>query len=71
MLARSTRLRFPQWLFGISNNPAWLSAELATNSYGVPVANLTLGQFSSEFIEEDLDFLGCRQGIWDMGRAGT
>ena len=62
---------FQHWSFGISNNPASLPAELVTNSFGVPVASLSLGAFSSGYIPEVSSFFGCRQGIWDLGRLGT
>jgi hypothetical protein len=61
---------FQQWSFGISNNPATLVAELVTNAYGVPQAGIVFGSFSSGYIDQDA-FLGCVQGIWDLGRNGT
>jgi hypothetical protein len=61
---------FQQWLFGVSNNPASLSAELVTNAYGAPHASISFGSASVHFIQ-DSAFLGCRQGIWDLGHSGT
>ena len=61
---------FQEWAFSVSNNPASLPAELVTNVYGTPTASLVLGPFSSGYIDQD-PFLGCVQGIWDLGRSGT
>ena len=61
---------FQQWAFSVSNNPAAIPPELATNSYGPPLASLVEGPFSAGYIESD-GFLGCRQGIWDLGHLGT
>jgi hypothetical protein len=61
---------FEQWAFSVSNNPAAVPAELVTNAYGVPSGTIVLGPFSAGFIESDT-FLGCRQGIWDLGKLGT
>src|SRR5262245_30096179 len=61
---------FQHWMFGVSNNPASIPPELATNTYGSPLISIVPGPFSSGYIVED-PFLGCRQGIWDLGRFGT
>ncbi len=60
---------YQNWLFGVSNSPAAIPAELVTNPFGTPQAVLAAGPFSSGYIEEDA-FLGCRQGIWDLGQNG-
>jgi hypothetical protein len=61
---------FQQWTFGVSNNPASIPAELITNAYGTPIGNLAPGIYSADYINYD-PFLGCRQGIWDMGKVGA
>ncbi len=61
---------FEQWTFGVSNNPAAIPPEFVTNSYGAPLASIVLGPFSSGYVLEN-SFLGCVQGIWDLGRSGT
>ena len=61
---------FQQWAFAVSNNPAAIAPELATNSFGAPLASIVLGAFSSGYLDQ-FAFLGCRQGIWDLGRLGT
>lgn len=60
---------FQAWTFATSNNPAALPPNLATNVYGSVSGNLSFGTFSDGFIESD-PFLGCRQGIWDLGHTG-
>src|SRR5688572_24611478 len=67
-LAGST---FQHWAFGMSNSLAAVPAELVTNSFGVPVAGLVLGPFSSGYVSDISSFFGCRQGIWDLGQLGT
>jgi uncharacterized repeat protein (TIGR01451 family) len=66
----ATSSTFQHWAFGVSNNLAAVPAELATNVFGFPQASIAPGAFSSGFILEDT-FLGCRQGIWDLGQSGT
>lgn len=61
---------FQHWAFGSSNNPAAIIPDLATNVHGVSTAAISPGAFSSGYIETDA-FLGCRQGIWDLGEEGT
>jgi hypothetical protein len=65
-----TNSSFQQWQFGVSNNPAAIYPEFATNLYGAPVASIVLGPFSSAYVLDN-PFLGCVQGIWDLGRGGT
>lgn len=60
---------FQTWTFGESNNPAALPPTLVTNTYGGVSASLNFGSFSDGYIESD-PFLGCRQGIWDLGHTG-
>jgi hypothetical protein len=61
---------YQQWSFGVSNTPAAIPAELITNIYGTPVADLVPGEYSSGYISQD-SFLGCVEGIWDLGEYGT
>ena len=61
---------FQQWLFGVSNNPVSIPAELVTNSFGTPHGVIIAGPSSLGYIQEDAS-LGCRQGVWDLGHAGT
>jgi hypothetical protein len=61
---------FQYWMFGVSNNPAAIPAELATNAFGVPHASIAFGFGSDGYIASS-SFLGCRQGIWDLGQSGT
>ena len=61
---------FQQWAFGNSNNPAAISPELITNSFGASQVGIVLGAFSSGYLDQ-FPFLGCRQGIWDLGLSGT
>ena len=61
---------FAQWAFSVSNSTANVSPELATNSYGTPSGNISLGAFSEGYIEAD-PFFGCVQGIWDLGQFGS
>ena len=60
---------FQQWAFAVSNNPALLSPDLVTNAYGLPNGSIVLGQFSAGYIDQD-PFLGCVQGVWDLGQGG-
>ncbi len=60
---------FQSWTFAESNNPVALPPTLATNAYGSVAAGINFGTFSDGYIESD-PFLGCRQGIWDLGHTG-
>ena len=57
-------------MFGVSNNPAAIPAELVTNVFGAPHASIAFGPFSDGYIAQS-SFLGCVQGVWDLGESGT
>jgi len=61
---------FQQWLFGVSNNPASIPAELVTNAFGAPQATVLPGPASGGYVREN-QALGCRLGFWDLGSTGT
>jgi hypothetical protein len=59
---------FQHWMFGVSNSPT--APELKSNTYGAPSITVVPGVFSSGFLEENA-FFGCRQGMWNIGTAGS
>ncbi len=59
---------FQHWAFSTSADPP--AAELVSNPYGTPSASLVLSLFSDGYISQDA-FLGCRQGIWNLGSLDT
>lgn len=61
---------FQQWAFSVSNNPAAILPELTTNAFGTAQLSIVPGAFSSGYLDQ-YAFLGCRQGIWDLGFLGT
>ena len=62
---------FQQWVFSTSASPGVpFNPELQINPNGTPQATVTLGAFASGWINQSSAF-GCRQGLWDLGRAGT
>ena len=61
---------FQHWAFSMPDDPASLPAEKANNAFGISNAVIALGPFSSGYIDSD-PFLGCHQGIWDLGTLGT
>lgn len=58
---------FQRWTFNTNANPA--SPELASNPYGSPQAEVTVGPFGAGWLW-DLRF-GTNRGYWDLGRGGT
>jgi hypothetical protein len=57
-----------QWTFDDADNPA--TPEDCQNDYGMPVADITLGDFASGWMNDAMGF-GTQTGIWDLGDAGT
>ena len=59
---------FQHWAFSTSANP--VAPELSSNPYGAPQGTIVVGPFSDGYIPQDA-FLGCRQGIWNLGSLDT
>jgi hypothetical protein len=57
-----------QWTFDDADNPA--APEDYRNDYGMPVANITPGDFASGWVDTVPGF-GTQTGIWDLGDGGT
>ena len=65
----ATNTTFQSWQFTESNNPAAVPPDSVANPFGAPQATVVPGPFSSGYIASD-PFLGCAQGIWDLGQTG-
>src|SRR5437588_294003 len=63
MKRRRSLVRRTLWFHATRANAALLSASARS-------ASLVAGTFSAGYIDQD-GFLGCRQGIWDLGQFGS